>query len=230
MAFALTKVRAYGVESEEPVNKRYLQRLILNITGANTDTDLDIGDYSGTFWTAVGATSPGAEALKVLKNIAVKAEQCLNVFGEDFMTRQKIDGTSTRIYSYLSDASAGGAAAEAYTVTGLLATDEVISVDQEVDGAGAAVGIISWGTLVADGLTVTYDADPGANAKVRVTVKRTETASTPDAGQYGLAMDGTNARLPNITWNSGSAPTSYVVVIDWVLKDGEEPNELLASA
>lgn len=72
--------------------------------------------------------------------------------------------------TYLSANSAGGAAAEAYTITGLLSTDTVMSVTPTV--TTNAVFIRGFGTLIDDGLTVTYSGDPGANSKVRVTVKR----------------------------------------------------------
>lgn len=82
MAFSLTDVQVYGVEAEEAVNKRYTQRMILTIAAANTDIDLDIGDYSGTFWTAVGGTEPGVTALLAVKQIQTIA-QTLHAIGGD---------------------------------------------------------------------------------------------------------------------------------------------------
>ena len=73
------------------------------------------------------------------------------------------------VNTYTSAASAGGAASEAMTFTGLLATDVVLSVDQSVAGAGKT--IIGFNTQVADGLTIVWDADPGAGAVVVLTVK-----------------------------------------------------------
>ena len=75
------------------------------------------------------------------------------------------------VNTYTSAASAGGAASEAMTFTGLLATDVVLSVDQSVAGAGAGKTIIGFNTQVADGLTIVWDADPGAGAVVVLTVK-----------------------------------------------------------
>ncbi len=73
MAFALTDFQSYGIEAEEAVNKRYKQVAIFSITALNTDVDLDIGDYSGTFWTAVSGSEPGTTALKAIKDIQIRA-------------------------------------------------------------------------------------------------------------------------------------------------------------
>lgn len=232
MAFALTKAVAYGIEAEEAVNKRYKQVLQLTITAANTDTALDLGDYAGTFWDAVDGSTPGDEALAAIKSINTKAAQLIKVASEPLLSRQVIDPTTTKELSFLSAASSGGAAEESFTVTGLKTTDTIISVDMEVDGAGTGKSIVAYDQPADadDDLDVTFDADPGANAKVRVLVQRTETTSAPEAGQFGLAMNGTNARLPDITWNSGDAPTSYIVHLEWILKDAEVPTELSAVA
>lgn len=82
MAQVLTKVVAYGVEASEAVTKRFRQFLILTGTGAGTDLTYDIGVYAGTFWTAVGATATGAEALKAIKDIQVRAEALIDVGGK----------------------------------------------------------------------------------------------------------------------------------------------------
>ena len=83
MAFALTSIKAYGVEAEEPLNKDYRQFVELNITGLATDVDLDIGDYTtGTFWSAIGTTSDQAKALLLaLKAIQIKAKSFNGVSG-----------------------------------------------------------------------------------------------------------------------------------------------------
>lgn len=95
MAFTLSKVRAYGIESEEVVAKRYKQSLILNIAAANTDVDLDLSDYSGTFWTAVGATEPGITALKAIKDIQVAADSFVGLGASSLVGKveEPADGT-----------------------------------------------------------------------------------------------------------------------------------------
>lgn len=232
MTFALTKVRAYGIEAEEVVNKRYLQHLILNITAANTDTALDLGSYTagslGTFWDAVDATATGLVGLQAIRDIATRADAFIGIAGTGLNGKTEL---KVGVIKLDSAATAGGNATETCTVTGLLTTDELLSVCQFVDGAGAAVGILAWGGAtgvcsVADQLSVTWNADPGAGAKVRVAVRRAATA--PVAGTYLLSMS--NTLVPSITFLSGDAPTAYLLCLSWVLKDKEEPVSVYAAA
>lgn len=234
MAFAITKVQCYGQEAEEPVNKRYRQFMTLNITAANTDVDLDLGDNQsgslGTFWDAVDGTTIGAAALTAIQDIVTRAEQFAS-FGGEWTSRAQADGSVSSVVILDSAASAGGAAAEAYTVTGLLTTDSIIGVTQFVDGAGAATGILSYGNAsgnaAADNaLTVTYNADPGAGAKVKVAVLRAGVTSV-SAGTYQVTY--TN-HTPNILFASGDAPTSYTVSLEWILQPQVAPVEYYATA
>jgi hypothetical protein len=71
-----------------------------------------------------------------------------------------------------SAASAGGGATEAMTVEGLKAGDIVTSVSQKVAGAGAGNTVVAYGDAADGSLSVTWDADPGAGAEVRVTFLR----------------------------------------------------------
>ncbi len=230
MTLALTAYQAYGIYRDEPLTKKpAFQFLRLQGTGANTDATYDFGNYSGTFWTAVGATQPGADALYAIKDIQTRAQEYLNLIGGlGINGKSQIDSSRTLITKLDSAATAGGNATETCTVTGLLTTDVLLSVVQFVDGAGAAVGILAWGGAtgvcsVADQLSVTWNADPGAGAKIRVAVSRAAGSTTPDAGTYQIAMDGTNIKLPNLTFASGDAPTAFDILIAWVLKDGEQP-------
>lgn len=72
MALVLTEVEAYGREIDEPLTKKFSQVLRLKGTGAATDLTHDIGNLTGTFWTAVGGTDVGAKALTTLKSIVPK--------------------------------------------------------------------------------------------------------------------------------------------------------------
>lgn len=144
MAFALTKAVGYGVEAEEAVNKRYKQVLLLTITAANTDVDLDLGDYAGTFWDAVDGTTVGATALAAIKQINVKALTLLSIGGDAILNKLRV-------------------------------------------------------------------------------------ATATNAGEWSAAMNSTNTHLPDIAFDSGDAPTSYVVALEWALKDGEEPVEFVAA-
>ncbi len=69
------------------------------------------------------------------------------------------------------NASVGGAATEALTCTGLLTTDTILAVSQKTKGANS-LPLLGWGTVVANGLTATWSANPGAGAVLVVGVKR----------------------------------------------------------
>lgn len=235
MTLALTKVVALGVPVAEPVTKRWLQRLTLTITAANTDATHDYGTYAGTFWTAVGSTEPGLTALKAIKDIQVRASSFLRAGGKGISDKAMVDASRDLITKIDSAASSGGNATETLTVTGLLTTDTILGVSQFVDGAGAGVGILAYGNAsgaaaAANALSVTWDADPGAGAKVRVAIKRASGTTTPEAGTYQLALNGTNTKLPDISFASGDAPTATEITLEWLLKDGEEPVECYKAA
>lgn len=63
----------------------------------------------------------------------------------------------------------GGAAAEAITVTGALATD--LAFVQLVDGGTGVVSVVK-AVVTADTLTVTFSADPGNDAKINYQIVR----------------------------------------------------------
>ena len=75
------------------------------------------------------------------------------------------------ILAFSSSAGAGGSASEAMTVTGLLASDTIISVSQKVKGANS-LPLLGFSTLADNSLTCTWSANPGAGAIVLVSVKR----------------------------------------------------------
>lgn len=79
--------------------------------------------------------------------------------------------TQTVTAVVLSDASAGGASSEILTVTGLLATDTIISVSQQTPG-GNNTAVTGWSGQADNALTVQWTANPGANAVVAVAVLR----------------------------------------------------------
>lgn len=228
MARVVTQYQAFGVYRDEAVTNKALQFLRLKGTAANTDTAFDLGNYSGTFWGEADGDATGLAALGVIKDVQTRAQQFISIGGLGVNGKSLQDASRAgAVTAILSAASAGGAATETYTVTGLLTTDTILAVTQAVDGAGAAVGIISYGNAsgnaaAADALAVVYNADPGAGAKVKVAVLRT-TVTTPDVGGYQLAMNGTNTKLPDLTFASTDAPTAFELVLCWLLKDGEQP-------
>lgn len=224
MALALTKIQAYGIEAQEPIFKRNLQVAILSLTGANTDATIDLGQLVsgslGTFWTAVSGTDPGLSALTFFREMKVRADNVMAVQSQELETRNKVgDG----IVALLSAASAGGAAAEPYTVTGLATTDTIVAVSPTVAPANA-VYMKAYGTQVANGLTVTYSGDPGAGGKVTVAVRRNGSGAVA-AGEYNVAFANGS---PNLTFASGDAPTAWNLVVWWVLVAGQEPINLYA--
>lgn len=225
MAFALTKAVFHGEYRGEAVQEKARQYAILTITAANTDTDLDLGDNAGTFWTAVGGSTPGTEALKAMKDITTKSEEFLNLNSEALIVKQKANFTEGNVQILSSGASAGGAATEALTVTGLGATDTILAVTQRVDGANN-LPLLGWSTQIANGITGVWSADPGAGAIVDVAFQ-SASAEALQAKQYSVALQ--NSR-PNITFVSTDAPTAYQIVLEWQLKDGHQPIELEVAA
>lgn len=235
MAIVLTKFTAYGIESEEAVNNHYVQRVILQYTGANTDYDLDLGDVGsspGTFWAAADATATGLAGLAAMRQIQLKALSFSGIRGTAIAGYVQEDASVPLIQTLDSSAGAGGGATATLTVTGLLTTDTILGVTQFVAGANG-LGLGGWGgatgvCAVADQMPVTWSGDPGAGAKIRVLFSRTSTAV--ESGCYQLSMDGTYTHLPNLLFVTGNAPAGGVLVLEWVLKPGEEPVELAVSA
>jgi hypothetical protein len=230
MAFVLTKAQIYGIEAEEAVNKRYQQKAILTVTAANTDVDLDLGDLSpGTFWNAVDATSVGAAALSAFKDISSRAESFTGVGGSSIAGYAQGDASIPQVTALTSAASAGGSATETLTVTGLLTTDTILGATIVEDGATPAYIQEAAKTCAVNGqYIVTFSADPGAGAEVRVIISRAVTAV--QAGTYQLSMDATYTQMPNILFLSTDAPTSYVIELSWSLKAGEQPVEYYGEA
>lgn len=80
-------------------------------------------------------------------------------------------GNLVNIQVYDSAASAGGAATETLTVTGLAAADSILAVSQKTKGANGTA-LIKWTdtSRTADQLAVEWTGNPGAGAVVRVVV------------------------------------------------------------
>jgi hypothetical protein len=99
MALALTKFEAYGIQIDEPVTKRFVQRAVIEWTGATSDITIDIANYAGTFWTAVGATEPGLTAIKALKDIQIKAKALVVVGGLGVVNLVRGTAAAAGVYS-----------------------------------------------------------------------------------------------------------------------------------
>lgn len=220
MTLALTKVTAFGVEADEAITKRFIQRVVIEGTAANTNVAYDLDANSGTFFTAVGATHPGSDLLTFLKEMDVRALTFLDAKGTGLATKSQESGG----LAVIAGTIAGGAASTAAVVTGLLTTDVILAVTQNVKGANS-LPLLGYNTQIADGLTVVYSADPGANGTIKVLVQRA--AAVPAAGHYTLSL---TANRPNITFITGDAPTTIKWVLSWMLKDGTEPLNFSVSA
>lgn len=230
MTLALTKVVAKGIEVEEALNKKYKQILMISYTAANTDATIDIGNYSGTFWTAVGATEPGATALAAIKDIQRRAEQFFGVGSNALAGKQKVDPTATGVVK-LTGTVPNGSATPTAAVTGLVTTDTILHATQQTANANSLPLIGQANACAVNAqLALVYSADPGASGTINVSVIRTASSTTVEAGQYKIVMNSTNTMLPDISFASGDAPTSSVLVLEWMLKDAHEPVEVSAAA
>lgn len=231
MALVVTKFTAYGIEAEEPLQKRFQQHVLLEYTAAATDATIDIGNYTGTFWTAAGGTTTGAIALKALKDIQIKAKSPDLPTGLGLVGKYVISGAGGNIISYDSAASLGGAATEAVAVTGLAVADTILSVSQVVKGANSTA-LNGWtdGSRTANLLTLSWTANPGANSVSRVLVRKAAAAVTPVAGQYSVLLNATNTMIPDITFASADAPTTARLWLRWWLKDNEWPEQVYSAA
>lgn len=94
MAFALVGFHARGVEVTSPSLKRGIQQVVLDITAAATDVDMDIGDDSGTFWTACIADSTygslASSALTVLQAIVAQSAAFVGCASEQLIDRVQV--------------------------------------------------------------------------------------------------------------------------------------------
>ena len=69
MAFAVTSFEAYPINLDSAIVRRADQEFTMTITGTTADVALDIGNPVGTFWTAAGSSTIGAQALAALQAI-----------------------------------------------------------------------------------------------------------------------------------------------------------------
>ncbi len=228
MTFVVTKVQAYGIEAEEALNKRYRQYMVLTLTAANTDVALDLGNNQtgslGTFWTAGDDTATGAGALLALQDIVTRADYFDNIGGT--FTQVAADATGTLITALNSSASTGGSATASFVLTGAATGDTVLGATI-VTAATGTVALQSAASSIATAnvYPVVFTGDPGSTAVIRVAISRASTAVS--AGTYQLSFAN---KTPNILFVTGDAPTSYTVVLRWILKPQTAPVEYYAQA
>ncbi len=231
MTFAITKVQCYGIEAEEALNKRYRQYMVLTITAANTDVALDLGTNQtgslGTFWTAAGSGTPGAGALLSIQDIVTRADYFDNL-GGNFMDRAQVDAASTLVTALNSSASTGGGTSETLVLTGAVTSDVVLGATISTKGATATYLAQAPSSIATSGVyPVVFGADPGINAIVRVAIKRAAGTTAVEAGTYQVSYAN---KTPNILFATTDAPTSYAVVLRWILQAQAAPVEYYAQA
>jgi hypothetical protein len=102
MAFALTSFTADGIRYMGPGPYKAVQRYILTITGTTSDVDLDIGDLTGTFWTAAQADATyGAMATAVLAVLTANYpnyQAVENIFVPEIWARANAAAASGTVY------------------------------------------------------------------------------------------------------------------------------------
>lgn len=104
MAFALTSMTTWAEPIQTASNYRGAQVIQMTITGADTDTAADIGDFGGTFWTDALADSTyggiATAALAQLELIAAQAQSLIDLRSETLIAYTRVKSvTATTEYS-----------------------------------------------------------------------------------------------------------------------------------
>jgi hypothetical protein len=79
MAFALTSLKAYGLEATQALTKKFFQIVEINFTATAADVALDLGNPAGTFWTAAA----NAAALAAWKTCLANSDKTMNVYSAE---------------------------------------------------------------------------------------------------------------------------------------------------
>lgn len=210
MAFGISSVKIYPLEVEKSMRDQFVEVCEINLTAANTDTSLALA-------TLAASDSDGAAFLQVLNNL----DRYLSV---SVAGLSLVSGAGD-IFSLDSAASAGGAATETLTVTGLDADDDILSVSQFQKGANAAY-IIDYGDGDGDAaadnaLAIEWNTNPGAGAKVKVTARRAAAAQTPGIGEFKFdwSLTAPTFTFPGLT----NTPTAMKMFLLCKLKSGAAP-------
>lgn len=226
MTLSLQKFKAYGIRCSGATRQHTQQVVEMFITGAASDTTWDISaDVTGslgTFWTAALADplygSLASNALGIIQRLQSNVNDLKMPQAESLTTYTQTSTAAVTVVELLSAAITGGSASVTATVVGLMSTDTIISVDQEVANANS-LDVIAFGSPGTGTLPLTYSADPGSGGKVLVSVSRTAASVAPASGQYVYTV--TN-HLPKYVFASSNAPTSAYLRLNWTMPDGQE--------
>lgn len=220
MAFALTQFKAYGIRTSGETRQHTWQVADMGITALNTDVTLDISSDTtgslGTFWTAAIANATyGQLATNALAKIQaiIGITNNFTLYNSEALSLKSklVSGVTGGNVSFLSAASVGGSPTEAYTVTGLLATDTVLSVTPQTATANVVpqiIGILS-GTI-STGTTTTATVAGLASTDVILAV----TQSVANAnGVVPVAYSYASAGVLNLTYEATSGANGKVFVV-----------------
>lgn len=146
---------------------------------SNTITDLNgnesIDFFNRTLNDNVGGTVVSWNTPGILDASTSRIINLTNpVNPQDAATKNYVDSASSNILAFTSTATVGGADQETVAVTGLLATDTILSVSQKTFGSATRTSqmLIQWSNVANNAITLDWVADPGSGAVVVVAVKR----------------------------------------------------------
>ncbi len=195
MAFALSSAKVFPLETEASFRSTFPHIAIIGLTAANTDTALNLATL------AAADTTYGPYITELLN----KADKLLGYF---FLESQRSSGAVVKALD--SSASAGGAATETLTVTGLLTTDTILGATIVEDGANSVYIREAAKTCAVNGQYVmTFSGDPGAGLELRVLVLREGGA----ANGTDHVLSGT-AAAPVFTFaGGGDTPTALTLCL-----------------
>jgi hypothetical protein len=119
------------------------------------------------------AIAPLATAGDIIYENATPAPAALPIgaAGQVLTVTSGLPAWGPGVHSFTSTAGTGGSGSQAMTVTGLLATDNVIAVSQKTGGTNGNP-LLGWTTVANNSLTVNWVTDPGPGSVIVVTVLR----------------------------------------------------------
>lgn len=124
MAFALTAFEAFPLMVQGAQPRRAVQRVVFHATGTTGDVDFDIGDFTGTFWTAAITTDLGVTALAAIQKIIAQVDYRVGLYSPeiDDLTRAAVPSPTEYILAFENQLPkytlfAGGGGLLAYHVT-----------------------------------------------------------------------------------------------------------------
>lgn len=109
MAFALTSLFLDGQKFQGAGPYRATQTAVFTITGTTADVDLDIGDYSGTFWTAALADATYGDvattALAALQKLDDQTQAVCRIYTPQLADRIQAAAASGTDYALSIDST-----------------------------------------------------------------------------------------------------------------------------